>query len=83
MERLIFKENDRNVSNVIGVKLVSPENKIRLLPYSIDDALFDNTELPVEIEGEPEGGYFTGWVSKLREENRKIISSIRKDQVEK
>jgi len=79
LEKIIYNnDKTKNIFNVIGAKLVISGDKVRIFSTSLDDVLLENPDLPVEIEGEPDGGYFTNWVEKLRKENREIIESVKK-----
>jgi hypothetical protein len=60
--------------NVVSGKYVDKGTKIMITPLSIEDAIFENPELPVDI---PDGDtYHKNKVEKYREESRKLQMEI-------
>jgi hypothetical protein len=55
--------------NVIGAKFNAPEDKITIVTHSIEDALYEDPELPIEYPGSSERNY-KSWVEQTRQEAR-------------
>ena len=70
LQVLIRDPNIKEYYNVMGAKYVSTGNKIVITPLSIEDAIFEDPEIPVEI---PDGDtYHKNKVEKYRKESRKL-----------
>lgn len=59
-------------------RMIRSGNKIIINPMSIEEALLDNPELPVEIEAATDNEWRQMLVEKWREEGRKLQEEIKK-----
>jgi hypothetical protein len=67
--------------NVEQAKFVSSGRKVVIHTWGIDDAIYENPDLPVEIEND--NGRYAEMVEKWRAEGREIETHIMKIKAEK
>lgn len=74
----VLKRDESNpYYNVIGAQITGAGTKISIRTLSIEDAIFENPELPVEIvHTQPER--YQAAITAWREESRRIINDVDK-----
>lgn len=48
--QVLVRDEKRDDYNVVGAKFVRTGSKVQIVTYSIEDAVYDNPELPVEFD---------------------------------
>jgi hypothetical protein len=73
----VLKRNwDSEYYNVIGAKYVSTGGKINIRSMSVEDAIENNADLPVEYDSDYTKKHFEDFVARCRDEIREISKEI-------
>lgn len=62
--------------NIIGAKFTSQGDKIKLVTHSINDALWENPDLPIELPTEYEQRHFEHLIPQWREDIKKLHNEM-------
>lgn len=74
--QVLIRDENKPDFNVIGAKYVRSGTKINIITYGIMDAIYDNSEIPVDFVDCND--YYKEKVEKWREEARKLDLEIEK-----
>ena len=81
-QQILIRDESLNCYNVIGAKYTSEGSKIVISPMSIDRAVWENPDLPVEFEGDLAQDYQER-VKKYRKQVRDFDEECKKRKASK
>ena len=64
---VLVRDPKNKYYNVVGAKLIRTGDKVKIRTHSIEDAIYQNPDLPIEYELREEN-----WIRRVRQEAREL-----------